>query len=92
MSANEVFDQARLRIAAIAGLLFWIVASFAQVHAEAYEAGETFRDCDVCSEKMVVPNGTFMMGSSELEEFRNGDEGPVHLVTIPSHLQSAGTS
>ena len=31
--------------------------------AEAQQVGEVFRDCDVCPEMVVVPAGTFMMGS-----------------------------
>lgn len=40
--------------------------------------GETFRDCAACPEMVVVPQGSFMMGSND-GEF---DEKPVHQVTI----------
>ena len=46
------------------------------------EAGDVFRDCDTCPEMVVVPAGTFMMGSPASEEARDGDEGPMHQVTI----------
>lgn len=46
------------------------------------EVGEVFRDCDVCPEMVVVPAGSFKMGSPETEEGRWGDEGPQHQVTI----------
>ena len=39
--------------------------------------GTKFRDCPECPELVVVPSGSFMMGSPEHE-----DEGPVHRVTI----------
>ena len=44
------------------------------------EAGDVFRDCDACPEMVVVPAGTYMMGSPASEG--DGDEGPVHQVTI----------
>ncbi len=46
--------------------------------------GETFRDCADCPEMVVVPSGSFMMGSPESEEGRDDDEGPRHRVTIPA--------
>ncbi len=46
------------------------------------EAGDVFRDCDTCLEMVVVPAGSYMMGSPASEETRDGDEGPVHQVTI----------
>ena len=44
--------------------------------------GHRFRDCEGCPELVVVPSGSFMMGSPPGEEVREGDEGPVHRVTI----------
>ena len=46
------------------------------------QPGETFRDCPVCPELVVVPAGTFLMGSPSYEAGRDEDEGPVHQVTI----------
>ncbi len=46
------------------------------------QPGETFRDCPTCPELVVVPVGSFMMGSLTSEEGRGGNEGPVHRVTI----------
>ena len=46
------------------------------------EPGTTFRDCPKCPEMVVVPPGSFQMGSPESEEGRDNDEGPVHEVTI----------
>ena len=46
------------------------------------EVGERFRDCLECPELVVVPSGSFMMGSPSHEEDRDDDEGPVHQVAI----------
>ncbi|MBC6414372.1 MAG: formylglycine-generating enzyme family protein [Chromatiales bacterium] len=47
-----------------------------------YQAGDTFQDCSVCPEMVVVPAGSFMMGSPAGEAGREKDEGPRHQVTI----------
>ena len=44
--------------------------------------GESFRDCPDCPEMVVVPPGSFMMGSPETEAGRDKDEGPQRRVTI----------
>lgn len=44
--------------------------------------GERFRDCATCPEMVVVPSGTFTMGSPPGEEGREDAEGPQHVVTI----------
>ena len=59
--------------------------------AEALQArfppGSNFSDCDVCPRMVVVPAGTFTMGSPESEEASSsyaGFEDPQHSVTIPA--------
>ena len=44
--------------------------------------GRVFRDCPECPEMVVVPAGSFMMGSPSHEAGRGDDEGPRHRVTI----------
>ena len=47
-----------------------------------YRAGESFRDCERCPEMVVVPSGTFLMGSPLADEARRQEEGPQHRVTL----------
>ncbi len=44
--------------------------------------GDRFQECPQCPEMVVVPPGTFMMGSASSEPHRHSDEGPLHSVTI----------
>ena len=44
--------------------------------------GQRFRDCAECPEMVVVPAGSFLMGSPDAEEGRDEDEGPLHRVTF----------
>jgi formylglycine-generating enzyme required for sulfatase activity len=54
----------------------------------ALKSKDTFRECateqgkDYCPEMVVVPAGSFMMGSPETEKNRLPNEGPRHNVTI----------
>ena len=47
-----------------------------------WPAGKKFRECPECPELVVVPAGSFDMGSPPDEVERRDDEGPVHWVTI----------
>lgn len=44
--------------------------------------GTSFRDCDVCPVMVVLPAGSFEMGSPAGEVGRYADEGPQHRVTF----------
>jgi formylglycine-generating enzyme required for sulfatase activity len=49
---------------------------------ESLAPGREFRDCGVCPEMVVIPAGSFTMGSPQSEPGRLPDEGPQHNVTI----------
>ena len=44
--------------------------------------GSRFRDCALCPEMVVVPAGTYLMGSPRSEAERHRDEGPLHRVRL----------
>ena len=44
--------------------------------------GDRFRDCAECPEMVVLPAGSYRMGSPSYEQGRGEDEGPVHEATI----------
>jgi sulfatase modifying factor 1 len=46
------------------------------------KAGKVVRDCSSCPEMVVIPAGSFAMGSPDSEISRNNDEGPVHQVKL----------
>ena len=46
------------------------------------QIGMKFKDCADCPEMVVVPSGSFTMGSPSGEYGRDDDEGPRHLVII----------
>ncbi len=54
------------------------------VHPGSALPGETFRDCPECQEMVVIPAGSFIMGSPASEESHRESEAPQHRVTIPT--------
>lgn len=49
-------------------------------------SGESFRDCPDCPEMVIVPSGSFSMGSPPVEEGHSSSEDPRHLVRIQAPL------
>ena len=48
----------------------------------ALQPGDSFRECATCPEMVVVPAGSFVMGSPAPEYGRGSNEGPQHTVTF----------
>ncbi len=46
------------------------------------EPGEVFRDCEVCPEMVVIPAGSFTMGSPADDRYADRNEGPAHQVDV----------
>jgi formylglycine-generating enzyme required for sulfatase activity len=47
-----------------------------------FESGTIFRDCPTCPQMVVIPAGSFLMGSPESDQDARDDERPQHRVTI----------
>ena len=73
---------ARLARAFAAACLLIPLAAALPAAAQDWAVGETFWECDVCPEMVVVPAGNFRMGSPSREKGSDGNEGPVHRVKI----------
>jgi formylglycine-generating enzyme required for sulfatase activity len=54
--------------------------------SNSYKPGDVFRDCPECPELVVVPAGSFTMGSPPGEVGRYPAEGPQRRVTIARPL------
>jgi len=62
-------------------LLTLLLSSTAQA-ADAPAPGTVFKDCKDCPEMVVLPTGSFTMGTPDDEVGRQADEGPMHTVTL----------
>jgi formylglycine-generating enzyme required for sulfatase activity len=59
-----------------------LAAMVAAAGSAEFKAGSTFRECPDCPEMVVVPAGSYMMGSPHQEAGRGADEGPRRRVDI----------
>ena len=79
--------MARMRAAAAGTIAAAALAAAAPAAAEkVFAVGDVFRDCSHCPQMVVVPAGSFEMGSPASEEGRYDYEGPQHRVTIGSNF------
>ena len=78
-----LYRQPLQRLGAL--MLLALLGSAIPSLAQAYTAplpGKVFKDCRNCPEMVVLPAGTFTMGTPEDEVGREPDEGPMHEVTF----------
>src|SRR6516162_2207229 len=57
-------------------------ASLSAFEEQALKPKDSFKECAQCPEMVVVPAGSFTMGSPDSEEGRIEEEGPQHRVTF----------
>ena len=57
-------------------------APLSPMQEKALKPKDTFKECANCPDMMVVPAGSFTMGSPTSEPGHSADEGPQHTVTI----------
>jgi formylglycine-generating enzyme required for sulfatase activity len=50
--------------------------------SDSHRASKVFKDCGDCPDMVIVPAGSFFMGSPSSEEERSNKEGPQHQVVI----------
>ena len=90
MNAHKRIERCEFHMMLIAVVMLVFFTGIKSVDAQEaleesvsrYSPGDVFRDCVQCPEMVVVPAGTFNMGSNASEEGRLDREGPVHQVTI----------
>lgn len=74
-----------MRVMALLGWLAVVATgTLSPVAARPLRPGAVLRECAGCSEMVVLPGGSFLMGSPEAESGRSPSEGPQHRVAIRS--------
>jgi formylglycine-generating enzyme required for sulfatase activity len=99
-SRRALFIACAVSLLVAGAVLFWIlgagnnfaaaaaddIAALSPERESALKAGDTFQECTNCPAMVVVPAGSFVMGSPPTEKYRVSDEGPQHTVTIAKPL------
>ena len=79
---HRIAFLSRLLLIILAAVVASVAPSLSQDAERALEPGAAFKECDQCPEMVVVPAGSFMMGSPASEVGRHDNEGPQHQVMI----------
>jgi len=75
------------------GLLVNVGANLGASAARCLQAKDRFRDCDAgCPEMVVIPAGSFNMGTPTSEASHDDDEAPLHKVTFAAPFAVGRTS
>jgi formylglycine-generating enzyme required for sulfatase activity len=82
LGAGVLTDQVLVRPTRTSGDDMLEHAAVPPASSGARETTATFKDCDVCPEMVMLPAGTFMMGSPEDERGREKIEGPPRPIVI----------
>ena len=70
----------------VGGLYYYEYEYVPEQRRQEQGVGRTFRDCVECPQMVVVPSGSFTMGSPSNEAGRYDDEGPQYVVRIEYRL------
>jgi len=82
MVARDFWSRVVMRLVALpASAAMLVCLSVGPGHPD-----DVLKECDKCPEMIVVPAGSFTMGSPESEQDRTFDEVPQHKVTIGKHF------
>jgi formylglycine-generating enzyme required for sulfatase activity len=82
--------QLRRAIPVLAAAVLSAMGGYGPCAGAAEGAGKTFRDCETCPEMVVIPSGTFTMGSPKTEKYRDDDEGEHRVLIAYSFAVSKG--
>ena len=82
VNTAEAYEQFIEAYAGKEGATLYIRSAKSALSGLILKPGNIIKDCDVCPELVVVPRGSFVMGSPKGEAGRNSNEGPMHTVQI----------
>ena len=84
-SYKFIYEQYRMNILKIPSIILIVLSALITMPAFAQnnlKPGKTFRDCPDCPEMVVIPAGSFIMGSPEDEPGRYPEESPQRKIGI----------
>ncbi len=77
--------QSHLSVWMLPAVLIILLSESAAAQSVSLSPGASFKDCTDCPDMVVIPGGTFQMGSDRKEQMRDNElrpEGPIRTVTI----------